>query len=266
MDYEQRIADRRDRLAAAAARAGGEAQNAQQSAVAVMNMIPMGQPILVGHHSERRHRRDIDRIHARLAKAAVASKRAQELLRRSLAVGMTGRGNEIISSDDPAATAKLQEKIEELKSERENMKRVNAAYRRGGLEAMRLEFPNAAPKLERDMRFHVQDRPFPSFKLTNIGAEIRRAEARLAALIAAATEPDHEPVRGNGFTITEDRDENRIRFEFDKRPSDIVCKLMRQAGWKWNRRLGAWTRHLNSGGRASSQYVSGQLSQMESLA
>jgi hypothetical protein len=38
-------------------------------AEAIADMIPLGQPILVGHHSERRHRNDLEKIHSNFDKA-----------------------------------------------------------------------------------------------------------------------------------------------------------------------------------------------------
>ena len=43
-------------------RRGDEARHARQSVAAIADNIPFGQPILVGHHSERRARRDAERI------------------------------------------------------------------------------------------------------------------------------------------------------------------------------------------------------------
>ena len=34
-----------------------------------LEMIPLGQPILVGHHSEKRHRKDLNRIDRHFAEA-----------------------------------------------------------------------------------------------------------------------------------------------------------------------------------------------------
>ena len=34
-----------------------------------------------------------------------------------------------------------------------------------------------------------------------------------------------------------------------------VCKVMRRCGWRWNRRLTAWTRHLNNAGREAARYT-----------
>lgn len=49
---------------------------AYQKAHAVSSMIPMGQPILVGHHSENRHRRDLRRIDSGMRKSIEESKKA----------------------------------------------------------------------------------------------------------------------------------------------------------------------------------------------
>ncbi|MBS1983597.1 MAG: DUF3560 domain-containing protein [Bdellovibrionales bacterium] len=45
-------------------------------AVAISRMIPPGQPILIGHHSEKRHRRDIGRMDTNMRKAVEESKKA----------------------------------------------------------------------------------------------------------------------------------------------------------------------------------------------
>jgi hypothetical protein len=42
----------------------------------ISSFIPMGQPILVGHHSERRHRRDLSRIDNQMRKSVAESNKA----------------------------------------------------------------------------------------------------------------------------------------------------------------------------------------------
>lgn len=46
--------------------------------------IPLGQPILVGHHSERRHRRDLERMEQNMCRAVEESKKAVYLKGRAL--------------------------------------------------------------------------------------------------------------------------------------------------------------------------------------
>jgi Domain of unknown function (DUF3560) len=60
-DRHARLEGRRDRLQDRAGRLAGQAQAAYQRSHQITGQIPMGQPILVGHHSERRHRRDLER-------------------------------------------------------------------------------------------------------------------------------------------------------------------------------------------------------------
>lgn len=58
----ERAEARADRMAGYAQNAAARSDAAYESAHRIADMIPMGQPILVGHHSERRHRKDLDRI------------------------------------------------------------------------------------------------------------------------------------------------------------------------------------------------------------
>jgi hypothetical protein len=94
--------ERAERLEDRADTAGEKAQAASSRASAVASLIPFGQPVLVGHHSERRHRRDLARIESghreafeegakakRLADAAESSRRHQA--HQDSALGLTRR-------------------------------------------------------------------------------------------------------------------------------------------------------------------------------
>ena len=61
LDYAERQEDRKERLEGAADRARSDAERAFASSDRIADAIPLGQPILVGHHSEGHHRRDIAR-------------------------------------------------------------------------------------------------------------------------------------------------------------------------------------------------------------
>jgi hypothetical protein len=50
-------------------------------------MIPMGQPILRGHHSERRHRRDLDRIDSRMRKSIEESRKSEYCAHKADSLG-----------------------------------------------------------------------------------------------------------------------------------------------------------------------------------
>ena len=71
----ERSVDRHERRGT---RQAASAQAHSDRADQISGGIPSGQPILVGHHSEGRHRRDLARIHASTAKGAEAHRAAAE--------------------------------------------------------------------------------------------------------------------------------------------------------------------------------------------
>lgn len=82
VDALVRSADRHGRRAD---RAEAEAEAHGAKADRISSGIPMGQPILIGHHSERRHRRDLDRIHTSTRRSIEADRTATQ--ERRLAEG-----------------------------------------------------------------------------------------------------------------------------------------------------------------------------------
>lgn len=57
-----RASERADRFEDYSDKRGREAERTRQAVAAIADNIPLGQPILVGHHSERRARKDAERI------------------------------------------------------------------------------------------------------------------------------------------------------------------------------------------------------------
>jgi len=268
-NYEEKQAARKERLLERAEKAEQRAADADRQARARADHIPMGQPILVGHHSERRHRRDLERIQRGHEKAHEERTKAEELRRRAEAVGRGG-----ISSDDPSAVAKLEAKLSKLEERRERMKGLNAAWRKAGKpapdaaeawEPVREATGIAAEDLQRvrlEMaRFGaLRDTPYPAYSLRNLGAEIRRVRSRIDELRDASAAESREEDHG-AFTLVEDTEANRVRLVFEDKPSEDVRALLKRSGFRWSRYEGAWQRQLNAAGRAAAQAVVRQLAQ-----
>ena len=253
-NYEDKQAARKERLLERAQKAEQRASASDRAASERASHIPMGQPILVGHHSERRHRRDLERIHRGHELAHEERKKAEELRRRAAAVGRGG-----ISSDDPSATAKLEEKLRGLEERREQMKAANAAWRKRrkrGDGAIAACYAIENDELRREAKRNLELCPFWSapFILTNIGAEIRRVRARIEELKKAenreAVDEDCGVCR-----LVEAPDDNRVRLYFDGKPSAETRSLLKRSGFRWSRTEGAWQRHLNAAGRAAARSV-----------
>src|SRR2546423_1344220 len=86
--YELRQEARRERLAVAAAKRRDEAQALLGSARTMADVIPFGQPILVGHHSEGHDRRFRARIDGKFRKGIALHKKAEELEKRAQTAAM----------------------------------------------------------------------------------------------------------------------------------------------------------------------------------
>ncbi len=121
-DYQERKEARIDRMEERAARAQAESAAASHAAHEIMRHIPPGQPILVGHHSERHHRRDLDKINRNMHKSIEADEKAAYYASRAASAA----SNKAISSDDPDALDKLEEKLAALQAQQERDKAMNA--------------------------------------------------------------------------------------------------------------------------------------------
>jgi hypothetical protein len=85
-DRAERVAERADRLEGAAERAARESEARYAAATQAFDLMN-GQPILVGHHSERRHRREIDRANSNMHKSIEEDRKAKHYERAAQVAG-----------------------------------------------------------------------------------------------------------------------------------------------------------------------------------
>lgn len=249
-DYEARQAARRDRLEARAAAAEKESERRHEKAVDSVSHIPFGQPILVGHHSERRHRADLGRYDTNMRASIEADRRAQDLKDRAAAVGKGG-----ISADDPDALPKLRRKLAKRQERQTFMKKANQALRKGDDQALAaLGF--TADTLAQFRKPDFAGRSgFADFQLRNNNAEIRRLTKRIAQMEKAAAATPAETIEGEGWQLVEAVEDNRIRFVFDEKPSEETRRTLKNNGFRWSPSIGAWQRQLTTAGRHAARQV-----------
>lgn len=92
---QERAAERSDRYDARADKAEELSTRLGDYSRSIIAGIPAGQPILVGHHSEKRHRRALDRSWNVLGKAVEASKKAEYYTRRAETAARTAEGAQL---------------------------------------------------------------------------------------------------------------------------------------------------------------------------
>ncbi len=201
-----------------------------------------GFPILVGHHSEKRHRRDLERMHSLMRKGLTLTKEAETLERRAA----FAEKNTAVSSDDPDAIPKLRAKLAGLEAARTKMREANAAIRKGGdvvARLMGLGFPETRARqlLEKDFAGRIG---FPDYKLKNTSSEEKRLKERIRQLETRAASPTRPPEKIGDSTITEA--ENRVRITFPSKPAEEMRRALKSSGFRWSPTAGVWQRFASA--------------------
>lgn len=196
MTYRERRLAKADRLREWSEKRKARSATAFDTAHKIADGIPFGQPILVGHHSEKHHRRDLDRIHNNMRNGIESEKMANSMA--STADEIERQAGEAIYSDDPDAIEALTARIESLEAERARIKTINMALRKAakiGDEATKEVLKTLTPKELADIGSVVRHQSyydplhkgFPPYYLQNLGGNINRQKARLANLKRATS-------------------------------------------------------------------------------
>jgi hypothetical protein len=241
--YETRKTAKIEKYREIADRKRGEATATLDRARSMADAIPLGQPILVGHHSEQRDRNYRNRIQSTYSKGLELDKTAQYYEEKAARLE-NGRA---ISSDDPGAVRKLQDKLTNLENLHDQMVRANKivlSRRKGYSEDERVRDLVAAGFAEELARkFFVPDfggrLGVPGYALTNSNAEIRRLKQRITTLERAAADGTAEQQIGE-VRIVDSVEDNRLQAFFPGKPSEETRAALKRAGFRWSPSNGCW--------------------------
>jgi len=208
----------------------------------MLSAIPTGQPILVGHHSEKAHRRLLDRSWNMLGKSVELREKA-EYYENKVQNILNPRA---ISSDDENAITKLEAKKLSLEHQKEEYKRINKEFKKTK-DLTKIEMSEDLMKEAlSNMKVWggVYANPFPSYCLTNLGGNIRRITERIEHLKKLGKVEESEEVI-NGITIKIDKEDNRVKMLFQGKPSEEVRTILKSNGFRWSPFNMAWQRQIS---------------------
>lgn len=205
------------------------------------SVIPMGQPILMGHHSEKRDLNYRAKIDSTMGRSVEAGKKAEYYAEKVQSI----QENDAIFSDDPDALQKLENKLKGLKGNQDFMKAANKLIRKGDKEGF-LKLPMATAAMWDKLNLPGWwGKGFAGFSLTNNNANIKRVEQRILALKAQEARAALD-IMVNGVRILENREANRLQLFFDGKPAAEVIQKLKQHGFRWCRSEVAWQRHISN--------------------
>ena len=244
------------------------------------DMIPFGQPILVGHHSEGRHRRHLEKINSTFRKAIEAKDKSEYYAAKAERI----ENPYAISSDDPEAVTKLKEKlagieaeIEKVKahnkkckdfvklevvcSHRENEEQIantNGNYKRyATINKTTKEIKWESSRVPKDIRDKIEtyaktgilektqiakeNKVFESYHLQNLNGNKTRIKKRIDELQAVHRMQEIDE-EVNGIRIFTDKVQNRVQMFFPDKPSEEVRTKLKSNGFHWSPFNKAWQR------------------------
>lgn len=246
MNRKEKQEARAERLRELARKAEQASTDAFNQSHRMVEGIPMGQPILVGHHSERAHRRLLDRSWNAMGKSVKLAEKAEYYEQKAAAA----ESNNNIYLEDDDAVERLQEKIETLDKAQEMMKAANRVVRSKKsndvgkieqLQALGFTEEKAIALLKPD-RCHGCG--FSSYMLANNNARIRDAKQRLErAKRLKSTESKEYTI--NDVRVVENTGVNRLQLFFNGKPSEEIRTQLKHNGFRWARFNGCWQSYLN---------------------
>lgn len=223
--YEEKVQAKKERYAELARKNAQKATAQSEAGWDALKQIPFGQPILIGHHSERSDRAYRNRATGMIDRSIETSLKADYYEQKAKSVGTGG-----ISSDDPDAIQKLKNKLALIESNREQIKAEFKRARSAGEKA-------------------------DAWRLKNLGATIRSTKQRIEQLEAKQAVKTLPDVLGKGWRLHEDKEINRILFFFEIIPGEDIRQSLKYHGFRWSPTNRAWQAFLTNRGRYQAQQV-----------
>lgn len=208
--------------------------------------IPFGQPILVGHHSERGHRATLKRCHNNMDKACEHDAMSKHHI--SKAGGIDRMLKNSIFSDDENAIEALEKRISEREKQREWNTKVNKIIRSKpknecteekieSLKGMGINRLVAEKLFQPDFCGRIG---IASYINQNLSSNIRSDKQRIADIKRRIERSEQAASNGGIFIEGEDY----VFITFEEKPEREVLTELKNAGFRWSR--GHWCGYRNN--------------------
>jgi hypothetical protein len=203
----------------------------------MISVIPMGQPILVGHHSEKRDRNYRERAWNKMGKAVEQSNVAEH--HKSSAMGIERALEDSIFSDDANAIEALEARIAENEAKRERMKLINKLYKKSdaeGLKALGIDIESLRTKLAAAGGYWGKAPHLP-YEMSNLGGRIQSDKKRIAAVKARQAKTAAAEAAPGGVAIRTGAT-GWAEVTFAEKPAREILDALRAAEFHWSG--GSW--------------------------
>ena len=234
----------------------------------LQDVIPLGQPILIGHHSEGKHRRHIKRIDSKMQQAIAADEKADYYKNKV----QNANDDSVFTSDAPDWKEKLQAQVDNLESLQVLIKRTNKAIRK--LDVKGAKYIKDLASEDKDYLIAVisetlkgakdehcktviaglgvywpRKRENRYFKIIigGLASGIRETKQRIEYQSKIDDRPTTSAMYGP-VEFVDNAEVNRTQLVFPGKPDEATRKLLKRHGFRWAPSQNAWQRNRNNAG------------------
>jgi hypothetical protein len=236
MTRRERMEERQAKREEWAQKREASARDTSDTARTMREAIPFGQPILVGHHSEKRDRNYRARIDATMTRSVTHARMAEH--HSNKAQGIAHQLDQSVFSDDADAIERLRERITDREAVRDRIKAFNLSCRKGSPDESILTERERADiaTTRRIMPYQLSaGGGFPRHALTNLGAAIRKDKERIADI--ERREKRTAEAKDNGGVVVRVMGDF-CTVTFAEKPEREILNALKAAGFHWSG--GSW--------------------------
>ena len=166
---------------------------------------------------------------------------------------------------DPHAREILTDQLQKLQARLDRNKAMNAYYRKHKSFAGFPELTDeAAARLDAQFAETRQrcpwiDKPCPDYELTSLRGKIKRVEERISELDKRSQQAE-QPADNTAFPggeIVRNLEADRLQIIFDEKPDEDTRAALKQNGFRWSPRYGAWQRQLTKNAESAARRALG---------
>lgn len=171
-------------------------------------------------------------------------------------------GTGAVDLADPHAREMLQDQLRSLQSKLDTGKAMNAYYRKHKTMKGFPELPDdAAAKMDESISssYSFAQKPMPDYELTSLRGKIKRVEERIAELDKRAQQEEQpaDNAKFDGGEIVRNLEADRLQIIFDEKPDEDTRAALKQNGFRWSPRYGAWQRQLTQNAESAARRALG---------
>lgn len=236
MTRRERIEQRLEKRREWAVKRAAESNAAVNHSMKMLEVIPVGQPILIGHHSERGHRALLKRSDNAMRRGVEAGKMANR--HEQVADTLESVLDNSIFSDDPDAADALRARIAEREAQSARMRYINKAHAKFVKTG---KLPDDLTEAEATMirtykpAYSWERHPYPPYALSNLRGRITADKKRLKAVIYRAARAAEAQAAPGGVVIKGD---DYVSVTFAEKPARSILDALKAAGFHWS--SGSW--------------------------